>query len=105
MYKPTLGAIAGAIGMAALVLPAPAHKWGGPSPPWRGSVLGPSWGSAVAPRPVYVAPPVYFTRRPPPRVYYAPPPPRVRAAPCLLWAVSAAHLQARDYVGSPHQAL
>ena len=40
MYKPTLGAIAGAIGMAALVLPAPAHKWGGPSLPLAGFGIG-----------------------------------------------------------------
>jgi hypothetical protein len=74
MYKTTLGAIAGAIGMAALVLPAPAQAGNGAAvgAGLAGFGIGAIVGSTLAPRPVYVAPPVYYAPPPPP-VYYAPP--------------------------------
>jgi hypothetical protein len=61
MYKTTLGAIAGAIGMAALVLPAPAQAGNGAAvgAGLAGFGIGAIVGSAL-----YVAPP------PPPPVYY-----------------------------------
>ena len=66
MYKTTLGAIAGAIGMAALVLPAPAQAGDGAAvgAGLAGFGIGAILGSALAPPAVYVAPP------PPPPVYY-----------------------------------
>jgi hypothetical protein len=65
MYKTTLGAIGGAIGMAALVLPAPAQAGNGAAvgAGLAGFGIGAIVGSVLAPR-VYVAPP------PPPPVYY-----------------------------------
>jgi hypothetical protein len=66
MYKATLGAIAGAIGTAALVLPAPAQAGNGAAggAGLAGFGIGAIVGSALAPGAVYVAPP------PPPPVYY-----------------------------------
>jgi hypothetical protein len=67
MYKTTLGAIAGAIGMAALVLPVPAQAGNGAAvgAGLAGFGIGAIVGSALAPGAVYVAPPP-----PPPPVYY-----------------------------------
>ena len=83
MYKTTLGAIAGAIGMAALVLPAPAQAGNGAvmGAGLAGFGIGAIVGSAVAPRAVYVGPPPVYYAPPPPPVYYAPPPPPVYYAP------------------------
>jgi hypothetical protein len=66
MYKTTLGAIAGAIGMAALVLPAPAQAGNGAAvgAGLAGFGIGALVGSVLAPQAVYVVQP------PPPPVYY-----------------------------------
>ena len=55
MYKTTLGAIAGAIGMAALVLPAPAQAGNGAAvgAGLAGFGIGAIVGSALAPGAVY----------------------------------------------------
>ena len=72
MYKTTLGAIAGAIGMAALVLPAPAQAGNGAAvgAGLAGFGIGAIVGSALTPREVYVAPPPAYYGP----VAYGPPP-------------------------------
>jgi hypothetical protein len=72
----TIRVTAVAIGVAALLLTAPAQAGNGSAvgAGLAGFGIGAIVGSALAPQAVYVAPP-------PPPVYYAPPPPVVYAAP------------------------